>query len=53
MELLTRLNREGITILLVTHESEMAAYARTIIHFRDGLVERIDRNTPTPVEALA
>ena len=53
MQLLTRLNREGITILLVTHESEMAAYARTIIHFRDGLVERIDRNKPTAVEALA
>ncbi len=49
MELLTRLNREGITILLVTHETEMAQFARTIVHFRDGLVERIDRNTPTPV----
>lgn len=46
MELLTRLNREGITILLVTHETDMAQYARTIVHFRDGLVERIDRNTP-------
>lgn len=49
MELLTRLNREGITILLVTHETEMAQYARTIVHFRDGLVERIDRNTPPPL----
>ncbi len=46
MELLTRLNAEGITILLVTHETEMAQYARTIVHFRDGLVERIDRNDP-------
>ncbi len=53
MELLTRLNREGITILLVTHETEMAQFARTIVHFRDGLVERIDRNTPTPVGELA
>lgn len=53
MELLTRLNREGITILLVTHETEMAQFARTIVHFRDGLVERIDRNTPTPVSELA
>lgn len=50
MELLTRLNKEGITILLVTHEIEMAAFARTIVHFRDGLVERIDRNVPTHVE---
>lgn len=43
MELLTDLNRKGITILMVTHEMEMAQYARTIVHFRDGLVSRIDR----------
>lgn len=42
MELLAELNRAGITILLVTHEAEMAAFARTIIHFRDGLVESIE-----------
>jgi putative ABC transport system ATP-binding protein len=45
MELLTGLNRDsGITVLMVTHEPDMADYARTIIHFRDGLVERVDRN---------
>lgn len=44
MELLTDLNRNsGITVLLVTHEAEMAAFARTIVHFRDGLVERVER----------
>ncbi len=43
MELLTTLNQRGITILLVTHEAEMADYAKTIVHFRDGLVERIER----------
>jgi len=43
MELLADLNRGGITILLVTHEADMAAYAQTIVHFRDGLVERTDR----------
>ncbi len=43
MELLTDLNRNsGITVLMVTHEPDMAAYARTIVHFRDGLVERIE-----------
>lgn len=43
MELLTRLNRDrGITVLMVTHEPEMAAFARTIVHFKDGLVERIE-----------
>jgi putative ABC transport system ATP-binding protein len=43
MKLLAELNRAGITILLVTHEAEMAAFARTIVHFRDGLVESIER----------
>ena len=43
MELLTDLNvRSGITVLMVTHESEMADFARTIIHFRDGLVEGVE-----------
>jgi putative ABC transport system ATP-binding protein len=42
MELLTDLNRSGITVLMVTHEPEMAAFARTIVHFRDGLVERVE-----------
>jgi putative ABC transport system ATP-binding protein len=45
MELLSALNRDnGITILMVTHEPDMAAFARTVIHFKDGLVERIDEN---------
>ena len=43
MQLLTRLNGEGITILMVTHEEEMAAFAHTIIRFRDGLVEQVER----------
>jgi len=42
MQLLTELNQRGITILLVTHEAEMAAFARTIVHFRDGLVESVE-----------
>jgi putative ABC transport system ATP-binding protein len=41
MALLTRLNREqGITVLMVTHEPDMAEYAGRIVHFMDGLVER-------------
>jgi putative ABC transport system ATP-binding protein len=43
MELLSNLNRDsGITVLMVTHEPDMAQYARTIVRFRDGLVERVD-----------
>jgi putative ABC transport system ATP-binding protein len=46
MELLTDLNKNsGITVLMVTHEAEMAAFARTIIHFKDGLVERVEDKT--------
>ncbi|MFZ5799720.1 MAG: ABC transporter ATP-binding protein [Desulfobulbus sp.] len=39
MELLTAFNREqGITVIMVTHEQEMAAFAGRAILFRDGLV---------------
>jgi putative ABC transport system ATP-binding protein len=39
MELLWGLNAQhGITILMVTHEAEMAAYAKRIVRFVDGVV---------------
>jgi putative ABC transport system ATP-binding protein len=45
MELLTGLNRDrGITIVMVTHEPDMAAYARRIVRFVDGRVETDERN---------
>ncbi len=53
MELLTRLNATGITILMVTHEAEMAAFARTIVHFRDGLVNRIERGVRAAERSIA
>ena len=54
MELLTGLNRDsGITVLMVTHEPDMAAYARTVVHFRDGLVERIEAQHPPGVPVAA
>ncbi len=41
MALLVQLNRErGITVVMVTHEPEMAAYAQRSVQFRDGLIER-------------
>lgn len=44
MALLSGLNRQGgITVLMVTHEPEMAAFASTIIHFKDGLVARTEQ----------
>ena len=38
MELLTELNKEGKTIIMVTHESEIAAYAKRQIVIRDGVI---------------
>ncbi len=47
MELLVRLNRErGITIVMVTHEPDMAAFARRIVHFRDGLIASDEISQP-------
>jgi len=44
MELVVKLNREsGITIILVTHELEIAAFSRRIVKFRDGLVVSDER----------
>jgi putative ABC transport system ATP-binding protein len=39
MDLLTVLNGQGITVLMVTHEPDIAAYARRMIRFVDGKVE--------------
>ena len=53
MELLTRLNAEqGITVIMVTHEPDMAAYAKRIVRFVDGLVAEDSRN-PAPSGAAS
>ena len=51
MGLLMALNRDhGITVLMVTHEPDMAAYARRMVHFVDG---RIARDEPNANPTLA
>jgi len=39
MSIFQKLNNDGITIVLVTHEADIAAYSQRIIHLRDGLIE--------------
>ena len=53
MELLWRLNAEqGITVLMVTHEPDMAAYAKRIVRFVDGVIASDEAN-PHPVALKA
>ena len=48
LDLISRLNyRRGITVVMVTHEAEMAAYARRMISFADGRIAE-DRVNPSP-----
>ncbi len=51
LSLLQDLNREGITIVLVTHEPQVAAAARRIISIRDGRIESDTRKTPEAAPA--
>jgi len=46
MELLCELNRSGRTIVMVTHEPDIAKRAQLQLHMRDGRVERIDGGRP-------
>jgi putative ABC transport system ATP-binding protein len=40
--LLVELNEQGKTIIMVTHETDVAAYARRRLHMLDGLVDRVE-----------
>ena len=42
MEVLANLNRQGKTIIMVTHEQNIAAYADSRLHMIDGVVDRIE-----------
>ena len=48
MTLLTELNRAGKTIIMVTHENDIAAWARRVVKMRDGHIESDLRNEPVP-----
>ena len=51
MQLLTDLNRQGMTVVLVTHEADIAAWARRRLVFKDGLMVE-DVQQPVRVAAV-
>jgi putative ABC transport system ATP-binding protein len=51
MALLQQLNRDGMTVVLVTHEPDMAAFASRVILFRDGRV--VEDHEQVPKDAVA
>jgi len=51
MALLQQLNRTGITVVLVTHEHDIAAFASRMLAFRDGLVVSDTPNAPQDAAA--
>lgn len=46
MDMLSELNRQGMTIIIVTHEADIARYAPRRLHMRDGRVERVEVDAP-------
>ena len=53
MGLLRELNGRGITIVLVTHEPDMAGHAKRIIRMRDGLIQSDEPNQPAVVSPVS
>ena len=47
LRMFQQLNAEGITVVLVTHDPKVAAYAHRTIRIVDGMVENDDACTPT------
>ena len=44
MKIFEKLNNQGHTIIMITHEADIANHAKRIIHIRDGKVEKDERN---------
>jgi len=51
MALFQELNREGVTIVLVTHEPDIAEHTKRVVSFRDGILIK-DITIDNPVDAL-
>jgi putative ABC transport system ATP-binding protein len=46
MEVLREVNEQGITVIIVTHEHDISAMTKKIVHLRDGQIESVTENTP-------
>lgn len=44
LQIIKELNREGVTIVLVTHDTNVAKEAKRVIYFKDGRIEQIMDN---------
>lgn len=44
MELLKAINKEGMTVIIVTHENDIAQMTQKVIHLKDGIIEKITTN---------
>ncbi len=53
LDLIDRLNHQGKTIVLVTHDDRVASRAHRVIHMRDGLIDREVLNRPAPGRAAS
>ena len=53
MDLFEALHSKGNTIIMVTHEEDIARYAHRIVRLRDGLVESDERNAQVTTHAIA
>lgn len=52
MEIFQKLNEEGVTIVMITHEPEIAAHAQRILHIRDGRLTDDQGNFLSPEETI-
>jgi ABC-type lipoprotein export system ATPase subunit len=48
MQILDDLNAQGRTIVMVTHEAEVALHAQRTLHVRDGRIEKVHENGFAP-----
>ena len=51
MEIFQKLNEEGVTIVMITHEPEIAAHAKRVLHIRDGMLLEAQASGTTPAGA--